>query len=326
MRRLLLLVFLVAGAVAGLTPMAGAADRYPDKPIRLIVPYPPGGGTDLSARIMADALARNLGEQVVVQNMPGATGMIGSAYALKSPPDGYTLLWNSTDSIVLLPALRHDMPYKMPDDITFIGKVAENGMVVAVSAKLPVHSLAEFITYAKARPGRLHFGSTGIGGSPHLATLLLEKNTGIDMVHVPYPGVAPCLLDLLAGRIDFALITPITIAPYIRSDKIRMLAVTSLKRTPMLPDLPTLTELGQPQSTATVWYGLMGPKDIPPAVINRLQAAILTISQETNVVNRLQTAGLQMSPAVGAAFRKQVIGEYTQWRDIAGAEHLSLNQ
>lgn len=320
-----LFAFALILAMAIVVPLAGAAD-YPTKPICLVVPYPPGGGTDLSARIVADALSQRLGQQVIVENRPGATGTIGSTYALKSRPDGYTLLWNSTDSMIMVPALKPDIPYKIPDDMTFIAKFAENGMVVAVSAKLPVKSLADFIAYAKANPGKLHFGSTGIGGSPHLATLLFEKHAGISMIHVPYPGIAPCLVDLLAGRIDFALVTPITIAPYINSDKLHILAITSPARHPMLPNTPTLKEVGLPQATATVWYGMLGPSNLPAPVTKKLEAEMLALSKEPALVAKLETAGLQMSPVIGDDFKKSSLAEYEQWKEIAKANNLIITE
>src|SRR5450755_280115 len=273
MHKILAMLGFALLAAVGVAPPALAAD-YPTKPIRLIVPYPPGAGTDGTARIAAEALSSRLGQQVVVENKPGASGVIGSDYVAKSPPDGYTLLWTSTDSMTAVPALRSKMPYKVPDDFSYIAKVAETGMSLVVSTRIPVKSIPEFIAYAKAHPGKLSYGTSGIGGSPHLATLLFEKYTGIEMTHVPYKGVAPALTDLLGGQIDFALLTPITIVPFMGSDKMRVIGITAPTRHPMLPDAPTVKEAGIPQATATVWYGLFGPARLPPAVLERLRKEI----------------------------------------------------
>jgi len=326
LNRLLLALGLVLSLSLSAPLQGHADDDYPTKPIRLIVPYPPGGGTDLSARIVADALGRRLGQQVVVENRPGATGAIGSSFVVKAAPDGYTLLWNSTDSIILVPALREHSPYKVPDDFSFIARFAENGMVLAINASLPVKTLPEFIDYAKAHPGELHFGSTGIGGSVHMGTLLFEKFSGTQMIHVPYPGVAPLLVDLLGGRIEFGLITPITIAPYVNSDKIRMLAITSQARHPLLPDIQTLKEAGLPEATTTVWYGLFGPANLPAPVMERLQKEVAALADDATLRAKLEAAGLQVAPVVGLEFQKNSIAEYDQWKAVAKADNLSVTQ
>jgi tripartite-type tricarboxylate transporter receptor subunit TctC len=289
------------------------------------VPYPPGGGVDLSGRIIADALSPRLGQQIVVENRPGATGTIGSDYVTKAAADGYTLLWTSTDSITIVPALRANMGYKVPDDLTFIGKVAETGMSFAVSSKLPVKSIGEFIAYAKASPGKVRYGSTGVGGSPHLATLLFEKYAGIKMTHIPYKGVAPSLADLLGGHIEFALVTPSTIAPYVDSDRIRIIGISAPTRHPMLPNAPTIKEAGLPQATITLWYALFGPAKLPPAVTEHLRKVIAAVAEDPEVKAKLEKAGLQMSPMFGEEFKQAAVKEMTEWKAIGQAENIVLD-
>ncbi len=244
----------------------------------------------------------------------------------KSAPDGYTLLWTSTDSMAAVPALRSKMPYKVPDDFTYIAKFAETGMSLVVAAKIPARSIPEFVAYAKANPGKMSFGSSGAGGLPHLATLLFEKYAGITMVHVPYKGVAPALTDLLGGQIDFALLTPITIVPFMGSDKMRVIGITAPARHPMLPDAPTVKEEGLAQATATVWYGMFGPAKMPSAVVERLRKEAAIVAEIPAVKEKLAAQGLQMALLVGDDFSRSATGEYNQWQAIGKAEGLMLDE
>jgi len=319
----LLLLLLSFGA--SLSIHAAESD-YPNHPIRLVVPYPPGAGTDATARIVAEALGKQLGQTIVVENKPGASGLIGTDGVAKAAPDGYTLLWTSTDSMTTVPALRTKMPYKVPDDFTYIAKMAETGMSLAISPKIPARTVAEFIAYAKANPGKLSFGSSGTGGSPHLATLLFEKYAGIKMTHVPYKGIAAAMTDLIGGQIDFVLLTPVTIVPYINSDKMRIIGITAPTRHPMLPNAPTVKEEGFPQATATVWYGLFGPARMPPDVVAKLQKEIAVVAQMPAVRDKMAQAGLQMRTEIGADFEKSAAAEYAQWQALGKAENLQLDE
>lgn len=322
-RLLACVVTLSLGIVFG----AHAADGdYPNRPIKLVVPYPPGAGTDSTARIVAELLGKQLGQPVVVENKPGASGVIGTDAVAKAPPDGYTLLWTSTDSMTTVPALRTKMPYKVPGDFTYIAKVAETGMSLAISPKIPARSVAEFVAYAKANPNTLSFGSSGTGGSPHLATLLFEKYAGIKMTHVPYKGIAAAMTDLLGGQIDFVLLTPVTILPYMNSDKMRVIGITAPTRHPMLPNAPTVKEEGYPQATATVWYGLFGPAKLPANVVERLQKEIAVVGQLPALRDKMAQAGLQMSMQVGEEFARSAATEYATWQALGKSENLQIDE
>jgi tripartite-type tricarboxylate transporter receptor subunit TctC len=244
----------------------------------------------------------------------------------KSPADGYTLLWTSTDSMSAVPALRSKMPYKVPDDFSYIAKFAETGMSLVVSSKLPVTTVAELVAYAKANPGKVTYGTSGVGGLPHLATLLFDKYAGVSMTHVPYKGVAPALTDLLGGQIDFALLTPITIVPFVGSDKMRIIGITAPSRYPLLPNAPTMIEVGLPQATATVWYGLFGPAKLPPPVMERLRKEIIAVAETPAVRDKMAAAGLQMAAQYGEEFEKSANDEFNQWQAIVNAEHIVVEE
>lgn len=314
-------IAIVGAAVIGVLASLPAFAQYPDRPIKLVVPYPTGAGTDSSARIVAEALSRRLGQQVVVDNKPGASGTIGVDFVAKSAPDGYTILWTSIDSITLVPALKGPrLPYRVPDDLTFIGKFCETGMALVVSSKLPVTTLPEFIAYAKANPGKVNFGTSGVGGAPHLGTLLLAKYSGIKLTHVPYKGIAPAMNDLLGGQIDFALLTPVTIVSHLGSDKLRVLGITAPNRHPMVPNAPTVRELGLAQATVTVWYGMMAPARTPAPILDRLRQDLEAVAQSPEVRDKLAAAGLELTPVMGANFEKSVVDEIAQWKSIIAAE------
>lgn len=309
-------------AIAGGLP-AHAADDYPSRPIRIVVPYASGGGSSLSALLAAEALEKVLGQRVLIENRPGATGMVGIDYATKQPPDGYTLLWDTTD-LPTLAAIKPNLPYKLPDNFSFIGRVAENGLVVTVTSQLPIHSMADLISYGKAHPGKLLFGTSGVGSTPHLAGLLLDKYTGMQMTAVPYKGVAESITDLVSGRIQLGLLTPVSIASYIGSDKIRFIGIMAPTRATLFPDVKTMAELGLQDVKAAVWYGLFGPPNIPEPIMQRLEAAIATIAKDPAVQKKFSANGLQMDPILGDDFKKATMDEYQQWKDIAQSNHIVI--
>jgi tripartite-type tricarboxylate transporter receptor subunit TctC len=303
---------------------AGAAD-YPTKPIHLISPYSPGGGNDISARIMAEALSVRLGQAVIVENRAGAVGLIGSDHVAKAAPDGYTLLFASVDTVTMVPALKKSMPYRVPEDFTYIARTNENGMTFAISSALPVKNMTEFIAYAKAHPGEVRYGTNGLGAAPHLAVELFMKRAGVRMQHVPYKGISNAMNDMLGGHIDMVPLTPVTIFPYLDSPLLRVIAFTGAERHPLVPNVPTLTELGVPHAVVTVWYSVLGPANLPAPIADRLRKEVASSLADPVVRAKLEKLGSTVAPIYGDAFEKSVVEELKQWKEIAAEENIVLD-
>jgi tripartite-type tricarboxylate transporter receptor subunit TctC len=307
--------FAAIAIAAGLAPVA--AQEYPTKPIHLVVPFPPGGGTDISGRILADALTERLKQPVVVDNRGGAAGLIGTEMVAKAEPDGYTLLWNSGDTQTILPTIRRNgAPFKVPGDFTYISAFPLAAQALAVSTKLPVKTFEEFISYAKANPGKLRYGSSGVGVGGHICSLLLEQSAGLKMVLVPYKGGAAALTDLLGGHIDLAFVTSLALAPYANSDKVRILGVTAPQRDPILPNVPTMAELGHPSVVFGALYGLMGPANLPQPVQDRLSKAMESVANDAQVQEKIKTVGFMITPMDGAKYRDNVVQDSARWKTL----------
>jgi len=292
------------------------AQKYPDRPIKLVTPYPPGGGSDVTARLVADTLSRQLGWTVVVENRGGAAGSIGTGYVANSKPDGYTLLWTSVDNYALLPALRTDLPYKV-EDLTFIARLAENGSTLAVNAaEVPAKTLSEFVTYLKANPGKVFYGTGGIGSANHFTMELFEQEAGVKMTRVVYQGVAPATTDLLGGRVQIVALTPTAVVPHMQSGRLRLLAITQSARNPLFPDLPTVAELGYPNATVSVWYAMSGPKGLPDEVRRTLEKAMAGVVADPQVKTFMTERGLSPAPMYGDALREAALKEHALWQQI----------
>ena len=255
------LVFVAAALAAGMV----AAQSYPSKPVRLIVGFPAGGPADIFGRTFAQALSSGLGQPVIVENKSGVGGVLGIDMVAKAAPDGYTLGFNNQGSVAMAPYALTKMPFNPNKDLAFITTVVKVPEVVVVNPSLPVNSLAELIAYAKANPGKINFGSAGAGGITHLACELLKAEAKIDVVHVPYKGAAPAVGDLLGGQVQMGIFDVPVVLPHIKSGKFKALAVTSAKRAPPLPEVPTTGEVGYPRVISDNWYGLVAPAIVPMA-------------------------------------------------------------
>jgi tripartite-type tricarboxylate transporter receptor subunit TctC len=267
------------------------AQSYPSKPIRLVVPYVAGGSADITARTLAQKLSESLGVQVLVDNRPGANGMIGTDSVAKAAPDGYTLLLVASGPIVVNPSLYPKVPYDPVKDLAPISQVVSFMYVLVVLSGSPITGVPELIALAKAKPGQLSYGSTGLGGGNHLAGELFALMSGTKLTHVPYKGSAAALADLLGGQLSFMFDTPITSVPHLRTGKLRAYAVTGPKRAAALPELPTLDELGLKGFEVTQFQGLLAPAGTDRAIIARLHQETVKALRSPDVIDRLEKQG-----------------------------------
>jgi tripartite-type tricarboxylate transporter receptor subunit TctC len=308
----------LAAAAATLAWWAGpAAAAYPDKPIRMVVPYVAGGNLDVIGRLFAQALTEELGQPVVVDNRPGANGNTGTEMVVRSPADGYTLAMVSAGTMAINPSLyRSSMPFDPEKDLVAVSLVASGPMVLEVNASLPVHDVKELIAYAKANPGKLNFGSGGNGTLSHLSLEMLRARAGVDIVHVPYKGTSLAVNDLLAGHIQGMFDTLSTAAPLIKEGRIRGIAVTSVKRSQAMPDLPTVGETGVKDYSADAWSGLVAPAGTPHEVVQRLQAAVAKIAAQPQTQKRLALVGSEAVGSTPEQFAATVHAERARWAEI----------
>jgi len=277
-------------AACGLAALAAAshaqADSYPDKPVTLVVPTAPAGGTDTIARLIADALGKKLKQTFIVDNRPGANGILGTDLAARAAPDGYRLLFTYAAAMVVNPSLYKKLPYDPLKDFAPVAQVGRGGNLLLVRKDLPVKTIQEFVAYAKARPDKLSYCSWGNGSGGHLAMESLKKQAGLVMTHVPYKGSGPCVQDLVGGQVDAAFADISSTVEIVRAGRIRALANSGPSRIPMLPDVPTMTESGYPFTTYA-WYGLLAPAKTPVAVVKKLNEAVNQVLRDPAVVRRM---------------------------------------
>jgi tripartite-type tricarboxylate transporter receptor subunit TctC len=315
--------FLVVLALAAAAPLA-AAQAWPAKPIRLVVPYAPGGPVDLSARLVAAKLQESLGQPVVADNRPGAGGNIGVELVAKSPADGYTLVMSAIATLAINPSLYPGLPYDPLKDLRHVTLLVQVPNILIVSNDLPVKSVKELIALARAQPGKLDFGSGSTGSTGHLAGEMFKMITGTYMVHIPYKGSAPALADMMAGRIQLMFDNQASALPSIKADKVRALATTTLKRSSFLPELPTLDESGLKGFDMTTWWGISVPAKTPQAVVDRLSTEILKAMDTPDMKERLRNMGSD-APAIRtpdqfAAFVAAELKTYTDLVKRSGAK------
>jgi len=308
----------LSAALCGAAVLAPALaqQRYPQKSVRVVVPYVVGGNLDVTARLFAQHLSEELGQPFVIENRPGANGNTGTDQVARSAPDGYTLAMVSAGTLGINPAMYVAMPFDPEKDLTHISIVSTGPMVLEVTPGLPATTVQELIDLARAKSGKLNFGSGGNGTLAHLSLEMLKLRAGIDIVHVAYKGTSLATTDVMAGHIQGMFDTLSTAAPLIREGKLRALAVTSARRSAAFPKLPTITESGVRDYSAETWAGLVGPRGIPPDIVDRLHAAIVRIATKPDVQQRLLGVG---SEAVGNSpeqFRQQLAAERRSWTEV----------
>jgi len=309
---------LLASLVALALPAAQALAQksYPNKAIRMIVPFAPGGSNDIMGRLVAAKWTESMGQQVVVDNRPGASGIVGTDLAAKAAPDGYTVLVMSL-TFTVNPSIRSKLPYDTEKDLVPVTLIASAPLILVVHPSLPVKSVKEFIAYAKANPGRLNFGSGGPGSTPHLAGEMFKNMAGLEMTHVPYKGGGPALADLLGGQIQLMLENIPSTLPFVKSGKLRVLAVTSKMRSPTVPDLPTLDEAALKGYELTGWNGLFVPRGTPRVIVNQLHAETVKALAARDVKERLAAMSAEPGGESPEKFAVFVKAEIRKWAKIA---------
>ena len=305
-------------------PALVCSQSYPNKPVRIVVGYPPGGVNDILARAIAQPLGDMLGQTMVVDNRPGANSVIGADLTAKAPPDGYTVLVTGSP-FAINAALYPKLPYDTLKDFTPVVQLATGTFLLAVHPALPVKSARELVALAKSRPGQLNFCSSGQGSPPHLMGELLKQTAAINMVHVPYKGAAPCVADLLAGQIQLTFEAMAPLLPQIKAGKLRALAVMSEKRSPVLPDLPTIAEAtGLRGLSAGTWYGIVAPAGVPKDIVIRLNGAVARIMAQPDVKERLSGQGLEPVTGSPEQLGRLVQDEVVKWAAVVKASGASI--
>ena len=312
-RTLMLLVAVVSFATTG------ALAEYPDKPVKIIVPFPPAGTTDILARLIAARLTDKLKQPFVVENRPGAGGAIGSLAVAKSPADGYTLVMATVSSHSINSALYKNLPYDAVKDFAPITIVGSTPNVLMVNPAVPAKNLAELLALAKARPGSLNFGSTSQGGSPHMSGELLKSMANVDITHIPYKGAGPMLIDLIGGQVQIGFDNLPSSIGHIRSGKLRAIAVTTLKRFPGSPEIPTMAESGLPGYEVSAWFGLLAPAGTPKPVIDALYKNIADILRQPEVAKQLFDLGAEPGGNTPEAYARQIAADVEKWKKVVAA-------
>ena len=305
---------LLTAALCMVCISSAIAQTWPSKPIKVVVPYPAGGAADITARVLGQKMAESLGVAVVVDNKPGANGMIGTDFVAKAAPDGYTLLLDASGPLVVNPALYAKVPYDTERDFIPISQATNFQYVLVVPAASPIHSVPELVAAAKAKPGSMSYGSTGVGGGGHLAGEMLALMSGTKITHIPYKGSAPAMADLLGGQLSFTFDPMVTAVPQIRAGKLRAFAVSGPKRAKALPQVPTMAELGHKGFSITQFQGFLAPANTDPAIIARLHQEVVKALKSPDVVQRLETDGgndlIGSSPTEFAAQIKSDLAMY----------------
>jgi tripartite-type tricarboxylate transporter receptor subunit TctC len=308
----------LAAALAGLCLAATAlAQEFPNKPVRIVVPWPPSGNVDITARTVAPALSEALGQQVIVENRAGAGGTIGSAAVAKSAPDGYTLLLGSSGTITSGPAVFKNLPYDPQKDFVPVGPIQSVPIVLTVAPKTPVTTYEEYAAMARARPGQVSVASAGSGSSNHLAIELLMRQANLKLLHVPYKGSGPAITDLLGSQVESMMDQLTASIGHIRDGRIKALAVTSRTRSPLLPNVPTLDEVGVKGYEASTFTGIFAPAGTPPAVVEKLHAALRKAMGVESVRERFRSMGVEVMDMGQAEFAAFVLADLAKWRQIA---------
>jgi tripartite-type tricarboxylate transporter receptor subunit TctC len=306
-----LLLLTLAAAMA----LPADAQDFPSRPVRLLIPYTPGGPTDFVGRALAQRLQKPLGQPVVVDNRPGGGGVIATEIVARANPDGHTLLFATPGQLITLPLLAPKLPYEPLRDFMPLTKLVDTPQVLIASAKLPVASVTELIDYAKQRPGQINYASVQTGGTGHLGMELLKQSAGIDMLHVPYKGTAPALTDLIAGRVQLMFSSLPSVQPHVQAGRIRLLATGARQRTDAIREVPTIAET-LPGFDLITWYGLFAPRRTPPAVVTRLHRELVAILTSAEIARSFAAQGIDPAHTTPQALEQIMRSETERWRKV----------
>ncbi len=315
---------LMASAMAFAIP-AAQAQGYPDKPIKLVVPFAPGGATDILGRLLATGLSEKLGQPVVVENRPGAGTVVAGGMVAKAPPDGYTLLLGASTTLTLNPAIRASLPYDPLRSFTPLGLVSDMGLVLVANNDVPARSLSELVALARAEPDKLSYGSFGTGASVHFGGEMLKTATGMRMVHVPFNGSSPSLTALMGGQVQVAVDTVVATTPLIRAGKIRPIAALGAQRLPLLPQVPTVAESGYPGFAMDTWFAFLAPAALPAPIQEKLEKALGDTMADPAMAKKLVDIGLSPAWGPGAALRERIERELPQMRAVAARSDIRVD-
>ena len=322
--RLTALSLALTGAAA-LAPLpAQAQQTWPDRPIRLIVPFAPGGVTDTSGRLIAEHLGKRLGQQVVVENKPGASGNIGTAQAANAPSDGYTLVLAFDGTMVINPSVFPKIPFDTLKDFAPVGKIGDATLILVAHPGVTAKTLQEVIALSKADPKGLSYGTSGTGGTPHIAGELLKQRTGANLTHIPYKGGGQAMTDLLGGNIPLVYTAVAGAHGHVKSGKLRAIAVSSKTRTSALPDVPTFIEGGVPDFVVNSWVGVLAPAGTPRAIVSRLNEALNAVLKDPPVRDKLATMGIEASPGTAEAFGQEMARDLQRYQAVVTAAGISV--
>ena len=313
--RTVTLMVVAAIVASGSHAPAWAQQTYPSRPIRIISIFPPGGGNDILCRAVAQKLTENFKQQVLVENRPGANGIIGTEAAARSAPDGYTITLIPSGHAVNA-SLYRKLPYDSIKDFTPITLAGASPLILAVHPSIPAKNVKELVALAKARPGQLSYGTAGVGSSGHLAGALFETMTGTTLIHIPYKGMSLAVADLMGGQVSMTFGTSLSVVPLVRSARLRALATTGAQRSPALPDLPTVAETGVPGYEASLWYGFVGPARLPPEIVHRLNSEIGAVLGLPEVRERLASQGVDARSSTPEEFARLLVSDLERWADV----------
>ena len=311
-------------AALPLPAAAQAAAAYPSQPIRMIVAFPPGAANDFLARTIGQKLTEEWKQSVVVENRPGASGIIGGDLVAKAAPDGYTLLLTSVTNVIL-PSLNSTMPFDPIRDFTPVALVALGPLLFVANPSVPANTVGEFIALAKAQPGKLSYGTAGSGTSVHIAVEMFKKQAGVDIVHVPYKGSSPAMMDLIAGQTQMMMDVLPSALPQVRAGKLKVIAVTGSKRLAELPDVPTVSESGLPGFDVAAWWGVVGPTGMPPAIVEKLNAAVNEFLRTDEARKRFGFLGFRTLGGPPGQLAQRMTDDHTLWAKVIKDANIKLN-